>query len=133
MTSNDNQQFLTVDVYKSELGEIRTDIRSGFELFNNEFKNVHSEILSVREIAIINSAKIDAYRDFNSIWFTVIAVIIAIVGVMATLAPMFRDARHEHRDKDTHITRAEVQDMINSSISQMVNDAVSEALGKVGK
>ena len=131
MTSNDNNQFVTIEIYNSGINKLEKQVIALSERQDNSFKELKNEIINVRELSVINSAKIDAYRDFTSIWFTVIAVIIAIVGVMATLAPMFRDARHEHRDNN--LSRDEVQNMINSSISQMVNDAVSEALGKVGK
>ena len=120
MISNDNQQYITVEILRSELGGLRAEIRS-------DIKEIRSEIQSVREIALVNSAKIDAYRDFTGIWFTVIAVIVALIGFMATVAPflreIYRDAK-KHEPKET-LTEEKVQSMINDSIAQ--------TLGKLGR
>ena len=135
MTSNDNKQFITVEVYRAETGAIRTEINSGFNDMRKEFKEIHTEITAVRDIALVNSAKIEAYRDFTSIWFTVLAVIVAVVGIMVTLAPMFREIHKDaqQKRKDKQLTREEVQDMINSSVTQAVNKAIANALETSGK
>ena len=121
MTSNDNQQYVTVEVFRSELGDLRSEIRS-------EFKNVHAEIQAVRDIVLLNSAKIDAHWEAASMWFSVIAILVAVVGIFATLAAIFREIY-----KAKVLTEQKVQDMINASISQAVDNAVAKALGVSGK
>ena len=122
MTSNDNQQYITVDVSKTEIGEIRTEMRSGFEQNKSEFKELRSEIIAVRDIALINSAKIDAYRDFSGIWFTVIAIVVTLVGIMTTLAPMFRDMyRDAKKDKNREILRDIVREEVNLAVNRAMN------------
>ncbi len=118
MNSND----IIVEVFRSEIGELKTEIRSGFEHNKNEFKEVRAEIQTVKDIAIANSAKIDAYRDFTSIWFTIIAIIVALVGIMVTLAPMFRemykDAKKSNlRDEIRSILHDEVDTIISSTLN----------------
>ena len=39
MTSNDNQQSITIDVSKSEISDLRNEMRSGFAQNNSEFKS----------------------------------------------------------------------------------------------
>ena len=53
MTSNNRQQYLTVEVFRSEIRELRAE----FANIREEFKETHAEIQAVREIAIVNSAK----------------------------------------------------------------------------
>lgn len=122
MTSNDNQQYISVEVSKADFAELKTEMRSGFEQNNREFKELRAEILSVRDIAFINSAKIDAYRDFSSICFTVIAIIVTLVGVMTTLAPMFRDMyKDSKQNKNRDFLREIVREEVDVAISRTLN------------
>lgn len=130
MTSNDKQQYLTVEVVRSELGELRTEIHSGFNNVNSEFKSIRAEIQAVRDVALVNSAKIDAYKDFTSIWFTVIAIFVALVGFIGTLAPMFREMYKDHRDAKKRsdlqmVAREVVRQEMDSVITQAIDRALS--------
>lgn len=131
MTSNDNKQFVTVEIFNSAMNKIDKH----FDIIDGKFEVVRAEILAVKELALVNSAKIDAYKDTTNTWFTVLAVIIAFVGFIVALAPtfreMFKEARLERKNKQ--LTREDVQNMINASVSQAVNDAVAKALGTSGK
>ena len=124
MTSNDNQQFITVEVFRSEIGDLRTEIRAGFEQVNKDIKEVRTEIQAVRDIAISNSAKIDAHWEAASMWFSFIAVIIAGIGAVAAFIALFKDST-----KSNNLTEQKVQSMIDASI----NDAVTKVLGVSGK
>ncbi|MBQ7215666.1 MAG: hypothetical protein IJS39_06750 [Synergistaceae bacterium] len=117
MTSNDNQQYVTVKIFRSELGEMRSEIRS-------EFKNIHAEIQAVRDIALVNSAKIDAHWEAAGMWFSVIAVLVAAFGCIASFFAIFRES---HKTKV--LTEEKVQSMIDAS----VNAAIAKALGVSGK
>lgn len=113
MISNDNQQYITVEILRSELGGLRAEIHS-------DMKEIRSETQTVRDIALVNSAKIDAYRDFTGIWFTVLTVVIGLIGFIGTIAPLlreiYRDAK-KHKPQET-LTEEKVQSMINNSIAQ---------------
>ena len=126
MTSNDNQQYTTAQIFRPEIGGLRAEIRSGFSEIRGEIKELRAEIQAVKDTALVNSAKIDAYRDFTGIWFTVIAVIVALIGFMATAAPflreIYRDAK-KHEPQET-LTEEKVQAMINVSVTQAVAQAL---------
>ena len=128
MTSNDNQQFITVEVFRSEIGDLRTEIRDGFQQINNDLKDIRTEIQAVRDIAISNSAKIDAHWEAASMWFSFIAILVAGIGAVAAFIPIFR----EHSN-GKNITEQKVQSMIDASVSQAVNDAISKVMGVSGK
>ena len=122
MTSNDNQQSVTIDVSKSEIRDLRNEMRSGFAQNNSEFKELRSEIQYVRDVALINSAKIDAYRDSSTIWFTVIAVIVTLMSIMTTLAPMFRDMyKDAKKDKNREALRDIIREEVNIAVNRALN------------
>ena len=117
MTSNDNQQYITVDVFKSEIGELRTEIRK-------EFKELRAEIQTVKDTTLVNSTKIDAHWEAANIWFSVIAILVAAFGCIASFIAIFREY-----SKDKNLTEQKVQSMIDDA----VNTAVAKALGVSGK
>ena len=134
MTSNDNQQYITVELYNAgndrlerriiQLGE-KLDISSHEN--KSDFQSVRAEIQAVRENTIANGAKIDAYRDFTGIWFTVIAVIVAFVGMVAPLLrDLYKDSRMSKRQEN--LTEEKVQAMIDSAIAKALSN-----IGTVGK
>ena len=127
MTSNDNQQYVTIEIFRSTIGELRTEILSGFSEARKENKELRTEIQSVRENTIANGAKIDAYRDFTGIWFTVIAVIVAFVGLAA---PLLRDLYKDSRKakEQEKLTEEKVQAMIDNAIAKAMSN-----IGTVGK
>ena len=122
MTSNDNQQYITVEIFRSAIGELRTEILSGFSEARKENKELRTEIQTVRENTITNGAKIDAYRDFTGIWFTVIAVVIALVGLFAPLLrDIYKDAKQSKRIDDMkeiarEVMREEIREAVHESI-----------------
>ena len=127
MTSNDNQKYVTVEIFRSTIGELRTEIISGFSKTHTENNELRSEIQTVRENTIVNGAKIDAYRDFTGIWFTVIAVIVAFVGLAA---PLLRDLYKDSRKakEQEKLTEEKVQAMIDNAIAKAMSN-----IGTVGK
>ena len=127
MTSNDSQQYVTVEIFRSAIGELRAEILSGFSESRKENKELRTEIQAVRENTIANGAKIDAYRDFTGIWFTVIAVIVAFVGMVAPLLrDLYKDSRMSKRQEN--LTEEKVQAMIDSAIAKALSN-----IGTVGK
>ncbi len=134
MTSNDNQQFITVEVFRSEIGDLRTEIRG----LGSQISELKSEIQAVRDIAIVNSTKIEAYWSSTNTWFTVIAILVGIIGLIATLAPMFREIYKDVKEAKKHndireLSREIIREEMNPVILQAVHDAVAKALGVSGK
>lgn len=130
MISNDNQQYITIEIFRSTIGELRTEILSGFSESRKENKDLHTEIQVVRENTIANGAKIDAYRDFTSIWFTVITVIIGIVGIIAPLfRDIYKDAKQNKRIDDIEeIARKVMHEEIRKAVQDSIK--MSGILGK---
>ena len=137
MTSNDNQQYITVELYNAgndrlerriiQLGE-KLDVASREN--KSEFQTVRAEIQAVRENTIANGAKIDAYRDFTGIWFTVIAVVIALVGLFAPLLrDIYKDAKQSKRIDDI---REIARDVMREEIREAVRENM-RAAGVTGK
>lgn len=133
MTSNDNQQFVTVEMFNAGINRLETRILRLSEQQEQARKETQSETLAVRDIALVNSAKLDAYKDFTSLWFAGIAILVALIGFIGTLAPMFRDmykeSKQERKDKSTQLSREDVQNMIDATVEQ----AIAKALGNLGK
>ena len=133
MTSNDNRQFVTVEMFNSGINRLETQILRLSEQQEQTRKEIHSETSAVRDIALVNSAKIDAYKDFTSLWFAGIAILVALIGFIGTLAPMFRDmykeSKQERKDKSTQLSREDVQTMIDKTVEH----AVAKALGNFRK
>ncbi|MBQ3347106.1 MAG: hypothetical protein IJG39_08440 [Synergistaceae bacterium] len=137
MTSNDNQQYVTVELYNAgndrlerhiiQLGE-KMDASSREN--KSEFQRVKAEIQAVRENTITNGAKIDAYRDFTSIWFTVITIIIGFVGLVAPLLrDIYKDAKQSKRIDD-------MEEIARKIMREEIREAVREnmrASGVIGK
>lgn len=128
MTSNDNQQYVTVEIYNAGNNNLEKQIILIGEKQDRSFSELKTEIQAVRDIALVNSAKIDAHWEAASMWFSVIAILVTVVGIFVALAAVFREIV-----KAKTLTEQKVQDMINASISQAVSDAVEKALASFGK
>ena len=121
MTSKDNQQYITVEIYNAGNDRLERQIIKLSEKQDASFKELKAEIQAVREGSLINGAKIDAYRDFTGIWFTVITVIIGIVGLVA---PLLRDIYKDSRKakEQENLTSEKVQSMIDTAIAKAISN-----------
>lgn len=130
MTSNDNQQYVSVELYNVGNEKLEKRIILLSEKQDASTREIKAEILAVRENTIANGAKIDAYRDFTSIWFTVIAVIIGIVGLFAPLLrDIYKDAKQSKRNDN-------VKEIAREVMREEIRDTVREFLrasGVIGK
>ena len=93
---------------------------------HNEVKELRAEIKAVHDVAIVNSAKIDAYRENTGFGLTAITIGVAIVGIIAAVAPLFHAIYKELRQN-------KIQDMINASVSKAVDEAMAKAMSTMGK
>lgn len=137
MTSNDSQQYLTVELFraemdtlkaqiqieneklraelKSEIQGVRTDLHSEIQGIRSELK---AEIQDVRAISLVNSAKIDMLQHTFYWGFAIMTVVIAIVAV---IVPYFllnrKEKQQEH--KQTVLTEQRVQDIVAQALSNL--------------
>ena len=141
MTSNDSQQYLTVEMFNSRMdtlmaqisleneklrSELKSEIQGMHSELHNEIQEVRSElkaeIQEVRAISLVNSAKIDMLQHTFYWGFGIMTVVVAIVAILVPY--LFRE-RKEKLQEQPVLTEQKVQDMI----SQTVNNAVAKALG----
>ena len=73
----ENQEYITVEMFNRGMTDLKSDLKS--------------EIRVIQDNVLVNTAKIDMLQHTQNIWFMVIAVVVALVGFLITLAPMFRD------------------------------------------
>ena len=120
MTSSD------VQIFKSGLEDLKFYIDGRISDVNKQLREIKAEIRTINESVLVNSAKIDAQRDFMSIGFTIMTVVIALVGFIVTLAPMFRDIYKDAkmaREHENNLTAEKIQNMIDNSIAKALNNA----------
>ena len=122
MTSNDNQQLVTVEVYNSGINKLEKQVIQLGEQMNVSFRELKNEIQTVNNNVLINTARIEDQKDFMSSGFTIIAIVIALVAIMTTLAPMFRDmyrdAKQARNDKNLrNIIREEVDIAVSRALN----------------
>ena len=130
MTSNDNQQYITVELYNAGNDRLERRIIQLGEKLDASVKELKAEIQTVREYSITNGAKIDAYRDFTTIWFTVLTVVIGIVGLFAPLLrDIYKDAKQNKKVND-------IEEIARKVMREEIREAIREnmrASGVIGK
>ena len=125
MTSNDNQQYITVELFNSKMDTLLTQIRFENEKLRSELKGeiqgvrseLHNEIQAVRDIAIVNSAKVDMLQHTFYWGFGIMTLVISIVSIFV---PHFLQERKKQKQEQTQqqfTTRNEVQDMIAQALA----------------
>ena len=112
MTSNDNTQYITVELFNSKMETFIAQIRLDNEQLRNELR---SEIQAVSAQVQVNSAKIEMLQHTFYWGFAILALIIAFV-------PMFR---HERKEK------LQEQTMTRDKIKEIVNEIIAEAHSNV--
>ena len=134
MTSNDNQQYITVELFNSKMETFIAQIKLDNEQLRNElnskidsaqaglraemqtgFASLHSEIQAVNANVQVNSAKIEMLQHTFYWGFAILAFIAAFV-------PLFRRERKESKEKEKPITRDSVLDIVNEAVAKAINN-----------
>lgn len=121
MTSNDNQQYITVELFDAKMGTFIAQIKLGNEQLRNElnakidekFGQLHTEVQAVAVQTQVNAAKIEMLQHTFYWGFAILAFIVAFV-------PLFR---REREKKEQTISR--------DNVLEIVNDAVAKAMRNV--
>ena len=143
MTSADNQQYITVELFNSKMETFLTQIKLGNEQLRNELNakidekfgqlndkidervgqlnakidsvqsSLHAEIQAVAVQTQVNAAKIEMLQHTFYWGFAILAFIAAFV-------PLFR---REREKKEQTVTR--------DSVLEIVNDAIAKAMRNV--
>ncbi|MBQ3456173.1 MAG: hypothetical protein IJG36_07030 [Synergistaceae bacterium] len=118
MTSNDNQQYITVELFNSKMETFITQIRLDNEQLRNELNSkidsvrneLRSEIQAVSAQVQVNSAKIEMLQHTFYWGFAILALIVAFV-------PMFRRERKE-KQPEQGLTREKIQEIVREIIAE---------------
>lgn len=130
MTSNDKQQFVTVETYNAGNSELKAFILGENEKTRRDFTDALKELST--EIRI-NSIRIEEVKNSMNWDFATLAIVVAIVGFTITLAPMFRDLFSKRKDDKLH---NDIQKIAREVMHEEIHSAVKEALsnsGAIGK
>lgn len=103
-------------------------INSKFEMINGQLvqlkkdvDELKAEARDVKHDIQLNSARINDLHSFLSAGFTIIAVVITLVGIATVLAPMFRkmyiDRKQERKQRADYVTRSEMEEAIAKALS----------------
>lgn len=128
MTSQDNQQYITVKLFNSKMETFIAQIRLDNERLRNELNSkidsvqasLHSEIQALSAQVNVNSAKIEMLQHTFYWGFAILALIVAFVL-------MFRRERKEKQQQDV-LTREKVQEIVREIIAETANNV--RATGK---
>lgn len=115
MTSNDNQQYITVELFNSKMETLITQIKLDNEQLRSELK---AEIQAVNANVQVNAAKIELLQH-TFYWG------LAILAFIAAFVPLFR---RERKEKEQFITREGVLEIVNEAIAKAISN-----IGTVGK
>ena len=114
MTSSDN--FITIELFNNGIHEIKSEMKQMKNELHQEIQDTKKELLN--EIRV-NSIKIEGVHNSVNWGFAVatitITAVIAIVGLIATLAPTIKEFFTSKQKKFT--TEEKVQSMIETAIT----------------
>ena len=110
MTSNDNHQYLTVEMFNSKMDTFMTQIRLENEKLRSELRAEFQAGFSTLQIQTqVNSAKIEMLQHTFYWGFAILAVVVALV-------PYFR---RERKQKAPEITQTSLtEDRVKELIAQ---------------
>ena len=116
MTSNDSQQYLTVELFRAEMDTLKAQIQLENEKLRSELK---AEIQDVRSIALVNSAKIDMLQHTFYWGFAIMTLVITIVAVIVPYFLIHHKEKQQEQTQTQFITRNEVQDIVAQALSNL--------------
>lgn len=115
MTSQDNERYVTVEMFNKGIAELKAEIR-------NNYEELRAEIRAIEKRVDINTAKIDGLQFYIGNWFTVMAVVVGIVGFMLTLAPMFRDMYKDRKQMKSEQLKRDILKELRPELKSMIDE-----------
>lgn len=117
MTSNDNQQYITVELFNSKMETLITQIQLGNERLRNELR---SEIQAVDANVKVNSAKIEMLGHSLYWGFAVMTIIITAVAIFVPyLLAIRKDKKQDEKITKNFITEDKVRQLIDEALRNM--------------
>ena len=142
MTSQDNQQYITVELFNSKMETLITQIQLGNERLRNELNSkiddvkselrdvkteLHNEIQAVDTNVKINSAKIEMLGHYMYWGFALMTLIITAVVFFVPYFIMNRnDKKHDDKVTKNTISEDKLQQMINEALKNMNTSTIGK-------
>lgn len=126
MTSNDNVQYVTVEAFNAATEKTNQHLASIDKKLAEIDISLTKLDRTMTEIRYeMGYFKYDTDHLQTSIYwgFAIIAIVIAIVGLVIARAPT-----NKQEKQDTSLTRSEIQEIVRSEMQITVDEAVARAL-----
>ena len=142
MTSQDNQQYITVELFNSKIETLITQIQLSNERLRNELNSkiddvkseirdvkseLHNEIQAVDTNVKINSAKIEMLGHYMYWGFAAMTVVITLFAIFV---PYFIMNRKDKKNDDKVISHAISEDKVKQLINEAMQNMSASTIGK---
>ena len=115
MTSNDQQQYLTVEMFNSKMETFMTQIRLENEKLRSELRSeFQAGFATLQTQSQVNSAKIEMLQHT---FYWGFGIMTAVIALITFFVPFFRRERKEKKQEQQIITEEKVQSMISQALS----------------
>ena len=134
MTSNDNQQYITVELCNSKMETLITQIQLGNERLRNELNSkiddvkseirdvkseLYSEIQAVDTNVKVNSAKTEMLGHYMYWGFAIMTVIITIIAIFV---PYFLSTRKDKKQNENDVSHVLTEDKVRYLINEALHN-----------
>ena len=114
MTSNDQQQYLTVEMFNSKMETFMTQIRLENEKLRSELRSeFQAGFATLQTQSQVNSAKIEMLQHT---FYWGFGIMTAVIALITFFVPFFRRERKEKKQEQQIITEEKVQSMISQAL-----------------
>ena len=115
MISNDQQQYLTVEMFNSKMETFMTQIRLENEKLRSELRSeFQAGFATLQTQSQVNSAKIEMLQHT---FYWGFGIMTAVIALITFFVPFFRRERKEKKQEQQIITEEKVQSMISQALS----------------
>ncbi len=128
MTSTDNAQYLTVEMFNDSMARIerRFDaLERRLDRVDQTLSEITKEIRVIDRRSEINTVKIDELHYFMGIGFAIIAVVVAFVGYIINGASSRKEEKTDTAERIKqdilHTLRAEMKSVADEVVSRALN------------
>ena len=120
MTSSDQQQYLTVEMFNSKMETFLTQIRLENEKLRSELRTeFQAGFATLQTQTQVNSAKIEMLQHTFYWGFGIMTVVIALITIFI---PYFRREHKERQQEEQSVlTEHRVQDMISQALADFIS------------
>lgn len=132
MTSQDNQQFLTVDMFNTKMDtfmatlqleneKLRSEINNTRTELKGEIQVLRTEIKATNERIDATNIRVSDVQTSITVYFTIATVFIALIGIVTSTLIAFAPriwAFLENRKQTKAVTLEQVQEIVDRAIAK---------------